>query len=252
MIKEDEIFNRAELILGSECMARIANAKVLIVGVGGVGSWCAECLIRTGIRHLTIVDSDVVCESNINRQLMATTQSVGEVKVDALKKRLLLINPQAEINAIQTVYNEETASGFDLDSYDYVVDAIDSLRDKALLILQATASKATLYSSMGAALKLDPLRIKVTEFWKVAGDPLAKALRNRFKKSGEFPKRKFKCVYSDERLPYKTEGKGSLAQITAVFGFTLASLIIMENGEWRMENGEWKMENGKWKMENGK
>ena len=226
MTTDSEIFNRAELLLGSENMQRLAAAKVLVMGVGGVGSWCAECLVRTGIRHLTIVDADVVQASNINRQLMATTATIGQVKVEALRERLLLINPDADIQAIQMEYNETTASEFDLDSFDYVVDAIDSLKDKALLILKTTVSKAKLFSSMGAALKLDPTKIEVAEFWKVQGDPLAKALRNRFKKSGEFPKRKFKCVFSQERLPYKTEGKGSISQITAIFGFTLAGLVI--------------------------
>ncbi|MCR4765134.1 MAG: tRNA threonylcarbamoyladenosine dehydratase [Bacteroidaceae bacterium] len=226
MAIESEIFNRAELLLGSNNMERIANVQVLVMGVGGVGSWCAECLVRTGIKHLTIVDADVVQTSNINRQLMATTSTIGRVKVEALKERLLLINPNAVIQAIQQEYNDETASAFDLDSYDYVVDAIDSLKDKALLILKATASKAKLFSSMGAALKLDPTKIEVAEFWKVQGDPLAKALRNRFKKTEEFPKRKFKCVFSQEQLKIKPQGKGSLAQITAVFGITLAGLVI--------------------------
>ena len=234
MVMDNEIFNRSELLLGAKNMQRLATVKVLVVGVGGVGSWCAESLIRTGIRHLTIIDADVVQPSNINRQLMATTLTVGQVKVDALHERLLQINPDADIQAIRMVYNEETAHEIDLNNFDYVVDAIDSLKDKALLILNTTASKAKLFASMGAALKLDPTKIEVAEFWKVKGDPLAKALRNRFKKSGEFPKRKFKCVFSEERLPFKTEGKGSLSQITAIFGFTLAGLVvndIMKNEE---------------------
>ncbi|MBR4380247.1 MAG: tRNA threonylcarbamoyladenosine dehydratase [Bacteroidaceae bacterium] len=228
MVMDNEIFNRSELLLGAKNMQRLASVKVLVVGVGGVGSWCAESLIRTGIRHLTIIDADVVQPSNINRQLMATSLTVGQVKVDALRERLLQINPDADIQAIRMVYNEETAHEIDLNNFDYVVDAIDSLKDKALLILNATASKAKLFASMGAALKLDPTKIEVAEFWKVKGDPLAKALRNRFKKSGEFPKRKFKCVFSEERLPFKTEGKGSLSQITAIFGFTLAGLVVNE------------------------
>ena len=226
MATEDEIFNRSKLILGSDNMQRIATANVLLVGVGGVGSWCAGGLSRRGIRHLTIVDFDIVQASNVNRQLMATTQTVGQVKVDALKERFLQINPNADVNAISMQYNEDTANHLDLDSFDYVVDAIDSVKDKALLILRATASKAKLFSSMGAALKLDPTKIEVAEFWKVKGDPLAKALRNRFKKSGQFPKRKFKCVFSQEQLTSKTQGKGSLAQITAIFGFNLTGLII--------------------------
>ena len=226
MATENEIFNRSELLLGSDNMQRIAKTKVLLVGVGGVGSWCAEGLIRTGVRHLTIVDYDIVQASNINRQLMATTQTLGLVKVDALKERLLQINPNADVNAISMEYNEDSAYHLDLDNFDYVVDAIDSVKDKALLILRTTASKAKLFSSMGAALKLDPTKIEVAEFWKVKGDPLAKALRNKFKKSGVFPKRKFKCVFSQERLTSKTQGKGSLSQITAIFGFTLTGLII--------------------------
>ena len=152
-------------------MKHIAQKHVIIFGVGGVGSWCAEGLIRSGIRHLTIVDSDRVCITNINRQLMATTKTVGQVKVEALRERLLSINPSAEITALQQIFSEESASKFHLEDYDYIIDAIDSLKDKAALILLACKTKAKLFSSMGAALKLDPTRIKVTEFWKVQGDP---------------------------------------------------------------------------------
>ena len=124
MAIEDAIFRRSELLLGSEAMQRLAAKRVIIFGVGGVGSWCAESLIRSGIHHLTIVDSDRVCITNINRQLMATTLTVGQVKVDALKERLLSINPSADIITIEKVFNEETADTFDLDSYDYIIDAI--------------------------------------------------------------------------------------------------------------------------------
>ena len=237
------IFRRSELLLGSEAMERIAQKQVILFGVGGVGSWCAESLVRSGIRHLTIVDSDRVCITNINRQLMATSQTVGQVKVDALKQRLLSINPSADITALQKIFTEETAEEFDLGSYDYIIDAIDSLKDKALLILMACRTKAKFFSSMGAALKLDPTRIQVTEFWKVKGDPLARALRNRFKRDKSFPSKKFQCVYSDELLTnqgcppndseeptsfHKVQTNGSLAHITAIFGFTLAGLIIQD------------------------
>ena len=121
----NEIFNRSQLILGKKVMERLAAARVIVFGVGGVGSWCVESLIRTGLTHITIVDSDRVAASNINRQLMATTASVGEVKVDALKRRLLDINPDAEINAIRDIYCADTAAGFDLSQYDFVIDAID-------------------------------------------------------------------------------------------------------------------------------
>ena len=208
-------------------------------GVGGVGSWCAESLVRSGIRQLTIVDSDRVCITNINRQLMATTKTVGQVKVDALKERLLSINPKQ-------IFSEETAESFELDTYDYIIDAIDSLKDKAALILLACKTKAKFFSSMGAALKLDPTRIKVTEFWKVQGDPLARAIRKKFKHYGQFPEKKFQVVYSDELLDNlgrqpddeevpstfnKPQTNGSLAHITAIFGFTLAGLVISDAGQ---------------------
>ena len=232
MAIEQEIFRRSELLLGDESMNRIAEKRVVIFGVGGVGSWCAESLIRSGIRKLTIVDSDRVCVTNINRQLMATTKTVDQVKVDALKERLLTINPSAEITALQQIFTAETAESFNLDSYDYIIDAIDSLKDKALLILLACQTKAKLFSSMGAALKLDPARIKTVEFWKV--DPLARALRNRFTRGKQFPKRKFQCVYSDELLENKKpidpddKGNGTIAHITAIFGFMLAGMVVQD------------------------
>ena len=228
MALDQAIFRRSELLLGDEAMCRIGEKRVIIFGVGGVGSWCAESLVRSGIKHLTIVDSDTVCASNINRQLMATTETVGQVKVDVLKERLLTINPSAEITALHQFFTAETADSFNLGSYDYIIDAIDSLKDKVLLILMATQTDAKFFSSMGAALKLDPTRIKIDEFWKVQGDPLARVLRKRFKREGQFPSRKFLCVYSDELLEPREEGKGSIVHITAIFGFMLAGLVIQD------------------------
>ena len=262
MAIQDAIFRRSELLLGDERLGLIAQKRVIIFGVGGVGSWCAESLVRSGIRQLTIVDSDRVCITNINRQLMATTKTIGQVKVEALKERLLTINPAAEITALQKIFTAENADEFELDNYDYIIDAIDSLKDKAALILLACLTNAKFYSSMGAALKLDPTRIKVTEFWKVQGDPLARALRKKFKSQKQFPKHKFQCVYSDELLENqghnatcgtekcmcpkaqngpgdqsllnhewcssKAQINGTLAHITAIFGFMLAGLVIAD------------------------
>jgi tRNA A37 threonylcarbamoyladenosine dehydratase len=256
---EKGLFQRTELLLGDDVMERIANARVIIFGIGGVGSWCAESLVRTGIRHLTIVDSDRVCMTNINRQLHATTKTVGAVKTEVLKQRLLEINPKAEITAIQRIYNEETSDSFDLASYHFVIDAIDSLGSKAHLIRTVTRTNAVLFSSMGASLKLDPTRIKVAEFWKVNGCPLGSALRKKIRK-GEKPAKKFLCVYSDELLQnrgqkatcgtekclcpkaevgpgdpelvnhewcsMKAQINGTTAHITAIFGFTLAGLVV--------------------------
>ena len=259
---EQAIFRRTELLVGEESMERLSGKRVIVFGVGGVGSWCAASLVRSGIRHLTIVDSDRVCITNINRQLMATTKTVGQVKVDVLRERLLAINPSADIVALQRIFTSETADSFNLASYDYIIDAIDSLKDKQLLILMACEMKKKIFSSMGAALKMDPTRIKVAEFWKVQGDPLARALRRRFKETKQFPKRKFLCVFSDELLQNKGHNvtcgtekcvcpktktgpgdpkllnhewcsskaqiNGTVAHITAIFGFTLAGLVIKD------------------------
>lgn len=259
---EKGIFRRTELLVGQDIMDRIANTKVIIFGVGGVGSWCAEALVRSGVQHLTIVDSDRVCITNVNRQLMATMKTVGQVKVEALKTRLEEINPNVQVVALQQIYSSETSADFDLDSYDYTVDAIDSLKDKAHLILTAAASKSTLFSSMGAALKVDPTKVAVSEFWKVNGDPLGAAIRKKFRKAKIKPAKKFKCVYSTEVLPNLGENKncgtgaclcpkavsgpgdaallnhewcsskaqinGTFAHITAIFGMQLSGLILQD------------------------
>ena len=125
----NKIFDRTVRLVGNEAMCRLSEAKVILFGVGGVGSWVAECLIRTGVRHLTIVDSDTVSPTNINRQMPATTSTIGEVKTDACKERLLLINPEADIKTIRMFYSADTAGNIDLREYDYIVDAIDSLKD---------------------------------------------------------------------------------------------------------------------------
>lgn len=243
---QQEIFSRSERLLGSEGMERLRTLRAIVFGVGGVGSWVAEALVRTGVVHLTIVDSDCVATSNINRQLPATTLTVGQPKVEALKRHLLEVNPAAQITALATIYSAENAPTFQLEQYDYIVDCIDSLEHKMSLILHATSLPAKFYSSMGAALKLDPTRISVAEFWKVKGCPLAAALRRRIKKKGAFPKKKFKCVYSEELLENRTETaasaggswdalkaqiNGSLMHITAIYGLTLAGLIIKDVAE---------------------
>ena len=201
---EQGIFQRTELLIGKSKMDKLREKRVIIFGIGGVGSWCAESLVRSGINKLTIVDSDRVCVTNINRQLMATTKTVGKVKTDVLKERLLEINPKAEITALQKVYSPETYESFELKSYDFIIDAIDSLANKVHLIQEATKTNAVFFSSMGAALKMDPTRIKVAEFWKVQGCPLGSALRSRLKKQGGVNK-KFMCVYSDELLQNQGE-----------------------------------------------
>ena len=258
--REQHIFHRTRLLVGDRVLQGIGALRVILFGVGGVGSWCAESLVRSGVRRLTLVDSDRVSITNVNRQMPATVPTVGRVKVEVVRERLLSINPDAEICAVQDIYCAENAETFALDTYDVIIDAIDSLAEKAHLILRATQTEALFVSSMGAALKMDPTRVQIAEFGHVRGCPLARALRNKFKRANTWPKRKFRCVFSDEVLPNlgvdditepeptvaestdheegradllhhswndrKAQINGTLSHITAIFGFTLAGIVI--------------------------
>lgn len=244
---------RTELLLGSEVMERMRSAKVCLFGVGGVGSWCAEALVRSGIRHLTLVDSDVVVPSNLNRQLPALVSTIGEPKVEVMRRRLLDIYPEARIDVQCRMYTPENADTFPLDDYDYIIDAIDTLECKLELIMRATRSRAKLFSSMGAALRRDITRIEVGWFEQVKGCPLARALRQRMRRRGLHPGRRFKCVFSQERghnhpmaeasqaacslttgvdaeatpaMARKPKSNGTLMHIVATFGLMLSSLVI--------------------------
>lgn len=218
---------RAALLFGPDNMHKLSRFRIIVFGVGGVGSWCAEALLRTGVGHLTLVDADDVDATNINRQLPATSLTVGRPKVEVLRDRFLEIRPEADVRAIHAFYSIENHAEFHIEDYDAVIDAIDSLPSKAHLIRHATSIPGLkLYSSMGAARKMDPGRVKDAEFWNVRGCPLARALRDRFKKSGEMPRRKFRCVYSDEQL--QGEPKGTFMPVTATFGMHLAALAIRD------------------------
>lgn len=243
--KQTNYFSRVELLLGNEALELISSQRVILFGVGGVGSWCAEALVRSGIKHLTIVDPDRVNISNMNRQLPATINTIGQLKVEVLKKRLLEINPDAEIEAIAQIYTEGTSAMFYLHNYHFIVDAIDTLSHKAHLLIESCKTDARVFASMGAGLKMDPTRIAITEFWKVKGCKLAAALRQRFRKGEEKPSQKIMCVYSEEMLQnkgennmieekeesgiisyYKPHTNGTMLHITGTFGFMLASLVI--------------------------
>ena len=249
-----EWFSRSEALLGVEAMARLQAARVLVVGVGGVGSWCAEALVRTGVGKITLVDDDVVVESNVNRQCPATAATVGRAKVEAMAERLRAINPGCEIEAMNARWPIEQSNNRTIEQFSIVVDAIDSVDCKAELILSTTEAGVPVVSSMGAALRTDPTKVKVTRFEKVEGDGLARALRQRFKKLQRFPKGKFSCVWSSEPPILNTESqrhrggdqdsvslclcvknKGSLMQVTATFGMCLASeaIRILTKGETR-------------------
>lgn len=238
-----DIFSRVRLLIGEEALQRIGRAKIILFGCGGVGSWCADSLVRSGVRHLTLVDGDRINLTNVNRQLMATTRTVGEAKVEALNAHLLSINPSADFTAREALFSADTAASFGLDDYDYVIDCIDSLKDKITLLEMASHSRGKLFSSMGAALKIDPTRVQVAEFWEVHGDPLARALRKKMRQEGRTTGNPILCVYSEELMENRGEAidptldespikkavvNGTLAPVTATFGHTLASLVLQD------------------------
>ncbi|HKL22155.1 MAG TPA: tRNA threonylcarbamoyladenosine dehydratase [Tichowtungia sp.] len=237
-------FHRTKMLIGPEALKRLRQTHVIVFGIGGVGSWCAEALIRSGVGKLTLVDNDVVCETNINRQMQATSKTIGQFKVEALKERLLEIHPDAQIETLPIAYNRDTRESFDLSQYDYVIDAIDSLSHKVNLIASAMAVGTTLFSTMGAASKIDPTTIKVDSIWKSKGCRLARFVRKRLRKRGA--QGDCLCVYSPERfslfgeLPEpeeedvdawsetKAQVNGSMVHMTGTFGFYLAGLVVQD------------------------
>lgn len=216
------MFDRTIQLIGQEAFDRMQQVRVILFGVGGVGGWCAETLVRTGIQHLTIVDFDTINETNINRQIVATGNNIGLSKVVQMRERLLAINPSADIVAIDQRYCAETSTNFQLSSFNYIIDAIDSVDDKVLLIHHVCESGATLFASMGAGRKTDTEQIRISEFWKVEGCPLARALRTKMKKTGLMPAHKFQCVWS----PELSAESGTIAPIVGLFGMKLANLVI--------------------------
>ena len=242
----DERFERSRALLGDAAFSRLANAHIAVFGVGGVGSWCAEALLRTGVHRLTLIDDDLVAASNVNRQRQARPDTVDRPKVEVLRDQLLEIVPEVQITARTERYTPQNAASFEelINSADVIIDAIDSVDCKAQLMVHcaertdsagqaAPARRATpiLLSSLGAALRTDPTRIRTAPFHKVAGDGLARALRNRFRKMN-LPLPKHLCVYSEEPPAKHPERvKGSIMPVTCAFGMALASLAIRHLAE---------------------
>ncbi|MGN0610702.1 MAG: ThiF family adenylyltransferase [Ruminiclostridium sp.] len=191
-----EIFSRTELIFGSDAMDKLKNARVAVFGVGGVGGYTVEALARSGVGAIDIIDNDKVCPSNINRQIIATTKTVGQYKVDAAKQRILDINPDCKVTAHRTFYMPDTAELFDFTEYDYIVDAVDTVTAKIALVENATAAGTPIISSMGAGNKLDATAFEVTDIYKTSVCPLAKVMRYELKRRGI---KKLKVVYSKEK-----------------------------------------------------
>lgn len=221
-------FARSRSLLGDEAMERLAAAKAIVVGVGGVGSWAAEALVRTGVGEVAIMDDDTVAESNLNRQCPACADTLGMPKVEVMAARLRAINPECRITGIVRRY-PEGGGDIDLSRYDVAVDAIDSIKCKARLILDAQAAGCAVVSSMGAAMRLDPTKVVAGRFDKVVGDHLAKALRRQFKLLGRHPKR-FTAVWSTEQCakPARAGEMGSVMSVTATFGMCIAAKAIEE------------------------
>lgn len=214
--------SRTIQLLGETLVGRLSQINVLLVGVGGVGGWCAEALIRSGIMNLTIVDYDTVSSSNINRQIVATSINVGECKVNEMRQRLLSINPNADIHAMNARVTPGDEWRSQIEKYDYIIDAIDDVEAKTWLLYEASKTKAVVLSSMGAGRKTDTEQIQTAEFWKVHGCPLARAIRTHMKKEHWIPEKKIQCVYS----PEISAESGTIAPIVGVFGMKLANLLI--------------------------
>lgn len=188
-------FSRSELLLGAEGIDKLKNSFVAVFGVGGVGSFTVEALARTGVGNIAIFDDDNICITNINRQLIATRKTIGQNKVEVMRDRILEINPKANVEIHQVFYGRENADQFDLSKYTYVVDAIDTVSSKLLLIEKAKEANIPIISCMGAGNKLDPTRFEVTDIYKTSMCPLARTMRSELRKRGVDS---LKVVYSRE------------------------------------------------------
>ena len=200
-------FSRTELLFGKAAMEKLASCRVAVFGVGGVGGYCVEALARSGVGTLDLIDDDRVCVTNINRQLHATGKTIGAYKVDVAAERVLDINPKAVVNPHKTFYMPETAHEFDFTQYDYIVDAIDTVKGKLELVVNAEKAGTPIISCMGAGNKLDPTMFEVADVFSTSVCPLARVMRTELKKRGI---KKLKVVYSKEP-PLSPEEEGEIS-----------------------------------------
>lgn len=246
-------FSRTQLLLGEEAMKQLAHARVAIFGIGGVGGYVCEALVRSGVGAFDLIDDDKVCLTNLNRQIIATRRTVGQYKVDVMKERMLEINPQADIRTHKCFFLPENAENFPFEEYDYVVDAVDTVTAKLELILRAKQKAVPVISAMGAGNKLDPGGFKVADIYETKVCPLARVMRRELKKRGV---KKLKVVYSEEQpvkpvedmriscykhciCPPGTQRKctgrrdipGSTAFVPAVCGLMMAGEIVKDLSE---------------------
>lgn len=229
------IFSRTEILLGDEAMERLKNARVAVFGVGGVGGYVCEMLARSGVGHIALIDSDCVSETNRNRQIIALESTTGKPKVGVMRDRILDINPDAEVDAIEMFYTPENAESISLSGYDYIADCIDTMTSKIELIMRAKAVGIKIISAMGAGNKLDPTKFEVSDLYKTSVCPLARTLRYELKRRGV---RSLKVVYSKEE-PKKPKGEvtdesfgrhipASVAFAPSAMGIVMASEIVKD------------------------
>lgn len=226
-------FSRSERLLGKTAMEKLANSRVAVFGVGGVGGYCVEALARSGIGNIALIDADEVALSNLNRQIIALSSTIGKDKVEVAKNRILDINPDCKVQTYKIYYNKDTQNDFDLSSYDYIVDAIDSVESKVLLIVNAKKSGTQIISCMGAGNKKFAYNFKVADIYSTKICPLAKIMRKKLKEQGVTS---LKVVYSEEEaikaIPDEEQGGkrvvGSLAFVPSVAGLIMAGEVVLD------------------------
>lgn len=222
-----EQFSRLETLIGKENLTKLQNSRVAVFGIGGVGGYTVEALVRCGIGTIDIIDSDKVAESNLNRQIYALHSTIGKYKVDVAKERILDINPNIKINTYKTFYTPQTSGDFDFSQYDYIVDAIDTVIGKIELVMQANEAKTPIICSMGAGNKMNPADFEVADIYKTSVCPLAKVMRQELKKRRI---KKLKVVYSKE-LPKKENGRripASNAFVPSTVGLIIAGEVVKD------------------------
>lgn len=236
MIEQEKWNARTMHLIGYDGVCRLENARVLVVGVGGVGGYAAEMLVRAGVGYIAIVDADEVSVSNINRQLVAMHSTIGQLKTELYKKRFKEISPNIEVTALSLFLSSENVDEIVENNYDYVIDAIDTIAPKMALITYCLKHKIPIISSMGAGGRIDPSKVQYADVWETREDGLARVIRQRLKKLGV--KSSLKVVYSSETpiknsiIQLEEDNKrssfGTLATIPSIFGIYLANYVIRE------------------------
>ena len=255
---ELDFFSRTELLIGAAALEKLAASHVMVFGIGGVGSFVVEGLARAGVGKLTLVDDDSVCPSNINRQLHATTQTIGRLKVEVMRERVLEVNPQATVAGIAKFYLPENAEEFFVNPCDYIVDAIDTVTAKIDLVVRGQSRGIRVISCMGAGNKMDPTRFEVADIYKTSVCPLAKVMRYELRARGV---KDLKVVYSKEKPltpndevnscrqpqcscppaptrpgPARRQVPGSISFVPSVAGLILAGEVIKDLIGYHAEN----------------